>query len=753
MNEFDSDNLLLATLNSIGDAVILTDTDSRVTFLNPVAERLTGWCQAEAVGKPLDRVFRLVKADARKPLENPTDRALRADEPVELPEHTLLIAKDGAETAIDDSAAPIKYAQGDVAGAVIVFRDVSGQQQAQQDLRVYRERLELVVNASDIGLWYCDLPFDKLAWNAQVKQHFGLPAACEVTIDNFYQRLHPDDREKTRQAIERCIEEHVNYDTEYRTVGLDGRVRWIRAIGRPFYDCAGAPVRFDGITLDIPAQVRQAELLRQSEAQFRTLANSIPQLAWMARPDGYIFWYNQRWYDYTGTHLTQVQGWGWQCVHDPEQLPQVMKSIKHSFASGEPWEDTFPLRRYDGEMRWHLSRMLPVSDDQGQLVLWFGTNTEVTEQREAARRKDEFLATLAHELRNPLAPLRTSLELMRVAPHDAALMKEARATVARQVNQMVRLVDDLLDVSRITRDKIRLQKTRVELAAVVRSALETVQPLLLEAGHSLTVSLPEQPVFLYADPTRLTQVLSNLLNNAVKYTDEAGRIWVGASRQQDAVVLTVKDTGIGIPAARLTRIFDMFAQVDGSLQRSRSGLGIGLTLVKRLVEMHGGTVEAHSSGPGAGSEFIVRLPLGADIDARAPDSVADAVISGTIKHRILVVDDNRDAATALAAILTVLGYDARSAFDGADALMQATVFRPEVVLLDLRMPRLNGFETAERLRAQAGGQSLVLIALTGYGQEKDRRRTAAAGFDHHWIKPVDPAMLETMLAGVTQAIR
>src|SRR5680860_81257 len=308
-------------------------------------------------------------------------------------------------------------------------------------------------------------------------------------------------------------------------------------------------------------------------------------------------------------------------------------------------------------------------------------------------------------------------------------------------------------LSRVMRDKIRLQKTRVELAAVVRSALETVQPLLLEAGHSLTVSLPEQPVFLYADPTRLTQVLSNLLNNAVKYTDEAGRIWVGASWQQDAVVLTVKDTGIGIPAARLTRIFDMFAQVDGSLQRSRSGLGIGLTLVKRLVEMHGGTVEAHSSGPGAGSEFIVRLPMGADIDARAPDSVANAVISGTIKHRILVVDDNRDAATALAAILTVLGYDARSAFDGADALMQATVFRPEVVLLDLRMPRLNGFETAERLRAQAGGQSLVLIALTGYGQEKDRRRTAAAGFDHHWIKPVDPAMLETMLAGVTQAIR
>ncbi|MBA2492641.1 MAG: PAS domain S-box protein [Gammaproteobacteria bacterium] len=753
MNDFSSDNLLSATLNSIADGVILTDTDSRVTYLNPVAERLTGWSQKQAAGQPLETVFRLVKGEARKPLENPADRALRAGAPVELPAHTLLIANDGTEQAIDDSAAPIRFSRGEVAGAVIVFRDISGEQRAERDLHLYRERLDLVVDSSDIGLWYCDLPFAGLVWNDKAKAHFGLPVDCDVTIDVFYQRLHPEDREKTQRAIERSIAEHVDYDTEYRTLGLDGQERRIRAIGRPSYDSDGTPVRFDGITLDITAQVRQADMLRQSEAQFRALANSIPQLVWMARPDGDIFWYNQRWYDYTGTTLEQVRGWGWQRVHDPAELPRVVFNIQRCFASGEPWEDTFPLRRHDGEMRWHLSRMLPVHDDQGQIVLWFGTNIDVTEQREGARRKDEFLATLAHELRNPLAPLSTSLELMRIAPDNAEMMEEARATMSRQVNHMVRMVDDLLDVSRITRDRIQLQKSWVELVTVMQSALETVHPSLRDAGHNITVTLPEQPVFLYADPTRLTQVFSNLLNNAAKYTDHGGQIWLDASRQQNSVVLTVKDTGIGIPTARLSRIFDVFAQADGAPQNSRSGLGIGLTLVKRLVELHGGTVEARSPGPGAGSEFTVRLPLCAGIEPQAPDPTTGALTSDAVRHRILVVDDNRDAATALTAILTVLGYETRCAFDGEDALAQASDFRPEVVLLDLRMPKLDGFDTAERLRAQADGQSVVLIALTGFGQEEDRRRTAAAGFDHHWVKPVDPALMEKTLAEITHPRR
>lgn len=747
MNELNSDKLLRATLNSIDDGVILTGTDSRVAFLNPVAERLTGWSQAEAEGQPLDTVFRLVNAEARKPLENPADRVLRVDEPVALPAHTALIAKDGTETAIDDSAAPIKYAHGDVAGAVITFRDVSMREKAEEYLRVYRERLELVVNSSDIGLWYCDLPFDGLVWNDKVKAHFGLPAACDVAIDVFYKRLHPEDREKTRQAIERSIVEHVNYDTVYRTVGLDGQERWIRALGRPFYNRAGAPVRFDGITLDITAQVRQAERLRQSEAQFRTLANSIPQLAWMARPDGDIFWYNQRWYDYTGVTLEQVRGWGWRSVHDPDELPRVMTSIKRSFASGEPWEETFPLRRHDGEMRWHLTRMLPVRDDQGSVVLWFGTNTDVTEQREAARRKDEFLAILAHELRNPLAPLRTSLELMRVAADDATLMEEARATMVRQVDQMVRLIDDLLDVSRITRDKIRLQKARVELAAVVQSALETVQPLMRGAGHGLTVTLPEEPIFLHADPARLTQVLANLLNNAVKYMDAGGRIWLSASRQHDTVMLSVKDTGIGIPADRLTSIFDMFAQVGGLQERSRSGLGIGLTLVKCLVELHGGTVEARSDGPAAGSEFIVRLPLDNDAGTRLQTGDSDVQASNAIRRRILVVDDNVDSARTMALLLMRLWkQEVQVAHDGPAALEAARAFRPEVILLDIGLPGLSGYEVAERLRRQPEFAGTLLVAMTGWGQDDDRLKSEEAGFDRHLVKPVDPDALRELLS-------
>src|SRR5680860_476138 len=588
MNEFDSDNLLLATLNSIGDAVILTDTDSRVTFLNPVAERLTGWCQAEAVGKPLDRVFRLVKADARKPLENPTDRALRADEPVELPEHTLLIAKDGAETAIDDSAAPIKYAQGDVAGAVIVFRDVSGQ-----------------------------------------------------------------------------------------AAGPAGFARLSRAPGT-----GGQCQRHRPVVLR--SAIRQARVVRAGEAALRS--------------------------------ARRLRG-------DDRRLLSTTTSRR----SGENAAGDRALYRRACELRYRIShrgsgraRALDTRDRTSLLRL----------RRRAGKIR-------RHHARYPRAGATSGV----VATERSAVSHPCEFYPAAGVDGAARRLYFLVQPA-LVRLYGHPPYTGAGLGLAMCSRSRTAAP-----GHE---EHQAQFCLRRAMGGHLSAASLRWRNALAFEPYAAGERRPGPT---DAVVLTVKDTGIGIPAARLTRIFDMFAQVDGSLQRSRSGLGIGLTLVKRLVEMHGGTVEAHSSGPGAGSEFIVRLPLGADIDARAPDSVANAVISGTIKHRILVVDDNRDAATALAAILTVLGYDARSAFDGADALMQATVFRPEVVLLDLRMPRLNGFETAERLRAQAGGQSLVLIALTGYGQEKDRRRTAAAGFDHHWIKPVDPAMLETMLAGVTQAIR
>jgi signal transduction histidine kinase/CheY-like chemotaxis protein len=367
------------------------------------------------------------------------------------------------------------------------------------------------------------------------------------------------------------------------------------------------------------------------------------------------------------------------------------------------------------------------------------------ELADADRRKDEFLATLGHELRNPLAPIRNSLEIMRLAEGNAAAVGEARAMMERQVRLMVRLIDDLLDVSRITRGKLRLRKERLDLAAVVRSAVESCRPQLDGAGQRLTVRVPAEPVHLEADPVRLAQVLGNLLNNAAKYTDRGGEVQLTAERRGDEVVVAVRDTGIGIAAEQLPRLFEMFSQGAAATARSQGGLGIGLALVKGLVEMHGGRVSAHSDGPGRGSEFVVRLPAPAGpAPASRPAGNGDGYPRG--KCRVLVADDNHDAADSLALMLRLRGHDTRTAHDGQEAVEAAGQFRPDVALLDLGMPRLNGFDAARRLRAEPWGATLLLVALTGWGQDEDRRRAAEAGFDHHLTKPVAPADLEEVLA-------
>jgi PAS domain S-box-containing protein len=366
--------------------------------------------------------------------------------------------------------------------------------------------------------------------------------------------------------------------------------------------------------------------------------------------------------------------------------------------------------------------------------------------RQADQRKDEFLATLAHELRNPLAPMRYAIELMRGSPRRAD-REQAREMIGRQLAQLVRLVDDLLDVARISTGKLQLRRERVELAQLVRSAVETSQPAITAGGHQLEVELPQEPVYLDADPTRLAQVLLNLLNNAAKYSEPGGTIRLHAVVLGDRVEITVRDTGIGIPASMLCNIFEMFSQVERGTERTQGGLGIGLTLVKRLVEMHGGQVEARSPGPHKGSEFIIRLPLRLRQDGALAIARDDVVEQPPPSRRVLVVDDNRDAATSLAFLLTAIGHDARTAHDGNEALALAESFAPDVVVLDIGMPGLNGYEVARRMREMPALQHLSLIALTGWGQEQDRRRSREAGFDHHLVKPADLGELKRLVAG------
>ncbi len=1455
------------TLASIGDAVIATDTEGRVTFLNPIAQDLTGWTDGDAQGQPLEVVFRIVHEQTRQPVENPVVKVLRDGGVVGLGNHTVLIARDGTERPIDDSAAPIMDTTRSAAGVILVFRDVTEQRRGERELResearkaailataldciitcdqhglvvefnpaaertfgysraevigrdmadlvippcfraahqrgmahylatgegpVLNRRIEMLAQRADgtefpVELAITPIPTDgpplftaylrditdrrrqerhrnarlavtqvlaqaasiqdaatrilqavceSLGWdvgffwtlrpNADAlncleswhrpevpttefeatsrRRTFGrgeglpghvwatgkpdwildvvhdanfpraAPAAreglhgafgCPIVvgaetlgvIEFFSQRIrepdadllemmatvagqigqfmdrrraeeerdrfftvgtdmlvvagfdgylkrvnpawekvlgwtaeeltgqpwlnfvHPDDRAATEAEAERLLrgEETVSFENRYRS--KDGEYHWLSWKVKPYLE---ERLLYGGAT-DITERKRGEAALRESEEKLRLLADTIPQLAWMARPDGHIFWYNRRWYDYTGTTPEEMEGWGWQSVHDPETLPKVLERWKGSITSGEPFDMVFPLKGADGMFRPFLTRVNPLRNDDGRILYWFGTNTDIseikeledslraserrfarfmqhlpglawikdlqgryvyanaaaekafrtpraelygkvdeevfppeiaaqfrendqramtsgtgvqvvevleqadgvlhyslvskfpilgsegqavlvggmaidiTEQRRAEeevqfqahlldavgqaaiatdpdgtilywnryaqtlygwpkgealgrnilevvvapgaageaaeimerlrsgerwsgeflvqrrdgtrfpafvtdtpifdrqgqlkaiigisaditerkrveqalrfladasatlaavvdyestlqkvanlavpyfadwsavdvanedgslrrlavahqdadkahlahemlreyppdpqapggigavfrtgkpeivgeiteellvqgakderhlslirllglksyicvplvvsgnplgvltfataesgrkytdvdlalatdlahraavaientqlyqalretdRRKDEFLATLAHELRNPLAPIRNSLQILKMPRLDAATVERSREMMERQVHQLVRLVDDLLDVSRVMRGKIELRKEQVELSAVVARAVETVQPLIDAQGHELTVGLPPESLPLDADPVRLAQVVGNLLTNAAKYTESNGRIWLTAQRQGEEAVLRVRDTGIGLAPDMLPHIFELFVQVDHAATRSQGGLGIGLTLVKNLVEMHHGTVEAHSEGLGAGCEFVVRLPLMPQVhrqrieeeNGEAPQESARS--SG---HRLLVVDDNRDAADSLAMLLRLQGHEVRVAHDGLAALELAEGYRPEMVFLDIGMPGMDGYEVARRLRRQPGLENIRLAALTGWGQAEDRRRTAEAGFDHHLVKPVEPNALESLLSGLRQ---
>src|SRR5579883_2100153 len=513
--------------------------------------------------------------------------------------------------------------------------------------------------------------------------------------------------------------------------------------------------RIEELGREIQRRQRAEAALRESEEKLQLLADTIPQLAWMARPDGHIFWYNRRWYEYTGTTPEQMEGWGWQAVHDPEVLPRVLERWKGSIANGEPFDMVFPLRGADGQFRPFLTRVNPLRDEQGHILYWFGTNTDISEikrmeeaLREADRRKDEFLATLAHELRNPLAPIGNSLQILKMPRVDAATVQQTRAMMERQVQHLVRLVDDLLDVSRVMRGKIELRREPVELATVVARAVETAQSLIEVQGHRLEISVSNESLLLDADSVRLAQVVGNLLTNAAKYTEANGRIWLTAERVGGEAVLKVRDSGIGIAPDMLPHVFELFVQVDHAATRSQGGLGIGLTLVKNLVEMHGGRVEAHSDGLGKGCEFVVRLPL---LVRERPEPVAerngeppqDTPRPG---HRLLVVDDNQDAADSLATLLRLQGPEVRVAYSGMAAVEMTKTYTPDVVFLDIGMPGMDGYEVARRLRQTPGLGKTLLAALTGWGQQEDRRRTAEAGFDHHLVKPPEPKALERLLS-------
>ncbi len=746
----ESEHFLRQTLDSIPGLVFTNAPDGRCEFVNRPWVEFTGVFADRQLG---DGWVQVLHPDDRQRAFAAWRAAVEGRESYDV--EYRVRRHDGAYAWFKVQGRPIHDAAGRIVRWFGTALNVDDLKRAQAAVVEREERYRLVGRATNDVIWDWDLRAGRLDWNDAVLEHFGCTREeLGHELAGWTERIHPDDRARVVEGIHAAIEGGPDaWSDEYRFRRADGS--WASFFDRGYIarDADGVAVRMIGSMLDLTGRREVEAALRESEARFRALADNMSQLAWMADETGALRWYNQRWFDYTGTTFDEVQGAGWRRVHHPDHVERVTEKFLSCVRSGAPWEDTFPLRGKDGEYRWFLSRALAIRDASGKVLRWFGTNTDVTAQREAeealheaSRRKDEFLAMLAHELRNPLAPVRYAVQVMRViGSRDPALVR-ARDVVDRQVAHMARLIDDLLDVSRIARGRAQLQRERCDLASIVRQTAEDYRANLEASGLQLAVRTGAGPVWVDGDRTRLAQMVGNLLHNAEKFTGSGGRITVTLDEQPgDVAELSIEDTGVGIEPALLARLFDPFAQAAQGVDRSKGGLGLGLALVKGLVELHGGTVEARSAGHGRGSSFALRLPTLAAPAPVAPAPAARAEEAAGL--RVLVIEDNRDAAESLVELLAITGHSPEVAFDGRAGLDRARATAPEVVICDIGLPGgLDGCAVARALRSEPGTSSSLLVAVSGYGQQEDRARSKAAGFDLHLVKPVDWAELERVLA-------
>jgi PAS domain S-box-containing protein len=754
---------LRVTLASIGDAVIATDAEGRVVFLNPVAQSLTGWSDEEAHGQPLARVFRIVNEHTRQEVENPVTRALREGTVVGLANHTILIARDGTERPIDDSAAPIVDDAGQVGGVVLVFRDITERRQAERSVQDALSYSEAIVATVREPLVVLDGDLRVRTANRSFYRTFGVRP--EDTQGQLLYDL--GSRQWDIPALRTLLEDILPQNTAFN----DFEVRHdFPAIGRKVMLLnarklfrEGNPTELILLAIEDVTALREAEeKRREAETRFTEMVKNVRDHSiFLTDPEGVITSWNVAAERIIGYAEAEAVGKHFSLIFTPEDVAAgtPRQELQQAREEGRAEDERWHVKK-GGEQFWALGIVTPLSDAAGRLTGFSKILRDITERKrahdllrqqsealkEADRRKDEFLAMLSHELRNPLAPIRNATQVIRLLGASDPNVRRSTEMVERHVQHMTRLVDDLLDVSRITSGKIKLQVEPVELAAVVARAVETTRPLIDARKHQLRVSLPPEALRLEADPVRLGQVMANLLTNAAKYTEEGGRIGLTVEREGGAAVIRVRDNGVGIPRDKLASVFDVFTQVDRSLERSQGGLGVGLTLVKSLVEMHGGSVEAHSEGAGQGSEFIVRLPVLQTEQPSEASKVEQTVRRPAAPRRVLVVDDNVDAAESLAMLLRIDGHEVRPVYDGTAALEAARTFRPEVILLDIGLPGISGYEVARRLRREPGLEKAFLVALTGYGQDDDRIQSQEAGFDTHLVKPADPTALQELLA-------
>jgi PAS domain S-box-containing protein len=685
----------------------------------------------------------------------------------------------------DPSGVPYRMS-GTVLDITTVKQDEAIRRQTEASLQESQERLALALDAARIGSWDWDLETNEINWSPYHEMIFGYePGTPHRTYQEWCDRVHPEDLPLTQAAVQQAMKEKREYSSDYRVVWTDGSIHWVSAYGRFHYDSNGKPVRMLGMLFDITDRKQTEEALKASERMFRTLADTIPQLFWVVHRDGNHEYCNQRLYEYSGLTLVQLAGKGWHQIVHPEDLPETLQAFATAIQTGGMFRTEHRLRRAsDGEYRWHLAQAIPFRDQDNQIVKWFGSSIDIHDQRlvieeraqalereraarmeleRVSRMKDEFLAVVSHELRSPLNAILGWSRLLRTRTFDSQKTEQALASIERNAQAQTQLIEDLLDISRIIRGKIRLELRPTSLLACIQAAIDTIRPAATAKSITIEFHSDLDVSFVSADPDRLQQIVWNLLSNAVKFTPVGGQVDVrvvtvssesGAGRKTPSAQIQVIDTGKGISADFLPHVFERFRQADSTSTRMHGGLGLGLAIVRNLVELHGGTIRADSAGQGQGATFTLQIPLltftQEEKQTRYCSLQRQTLLDTSLdlsSVRVLIVDDEADTREFLQAALEQYRARVLSAKSAAEAWQHLQTQKPDVLLSDVGMPDEDGFSLIRRIRSlplEQGGH-IPAAALTAYAREGDRLQALAAGFQMHIPKPIEPIQLLTVI--------
>jgi PAS domain S-box-containing protein len=732
----ESTTLLLAISDSSRDVIYAKDSAGKLRFTNPASLAL--------IGKPLEEVLGKTDAEligdadaARQVMEN--DRRIMASGVAEDVEEMVPLP-DGTPRIWASRKTPYRDQHGNIVGLLGISRDVTERANAAKALLRSEERFRRLVEVSSQTVWVTNARGEAIedspSWRAYTARSYEQWAGWK-----WLDAVHPDDRDRLAAAWRKSVETRGVYHVEFRQLHASGEYRDIECRAVPLLGEHGEVREWIGMNVDITGRRRAEEALRESEARYRTMGETLPYGVWRCNADGGAEYVSQSFLDLLEMTEAEMLEFGWTRRLPPEDVEPMLAKWRRCIETGELWDSEHRVLGPDGKYHHVLTRGLPVRGQDGKITSWVGINLDIDkrkqmeeELREADRRKTEFLGVLSHELRNPLAPIRNSIYLLEHAAPGTPQATRARDVIRRQAEHLTRLVDDLLDVTRISRGKVELHRTRINLRDVLIKTTDDLGSSFEQSGVALRVEHSAKPVWVDADPTRVAQVLGNLLQNAEKFTQTGGVVNVTISARDGAAEVSVRDTGVGIEPAQVERMFEPFAQADRTLARTQGGLGLGLALVKGLVELHGGSVRARSDGVGRGAEFVFTLPLAEAAAAASEERGAAVHAQGRV---VLVVEDNADAGETLAAILELEGHQVRVARDGRSGLELARELRPDVVVCDIGLPDLDGYEVARALRRDPAFRSTRLIALSGYAQPEDRRRAREAGFDLHIAKPPD----------------